>query len=109
LSRARAEPEPYEAGPKPGLLSRAALQMVSLCQPKITIATWRKIVILSLSLSLYPVMPLESFNVYREQLSSLRQGIALWEPNPIKGTYDQVSIGDVGYVSEAQRKVVRMG
>ena len=45
-------------------------------------------------------MPLESFNVYREQLSSLRQGIALWEPNPIKGTYDQVSIGDVGYVSE---------
>jgi len=45
-------------------------------------------------------MPLESFNVYREQLSSLHQGIALWEPNPIKGTYDQVSIGDVGYVYE---------
>jgi len=45
-------------------------------------------------------MPLESFNVYREQLSSLRQGVALWEPNPIEGVYDQVSIGDVGYVHE---------
>jgi len=49
---------------------------------------------------LSPIMPLESFNVYREQLLSLHQGVALWEPNPIEDVYDQVSIGDVGYVHE---------
>ncbi|KAH9952617.1 hypothetical protein BC827DRAFT_1148572 [Russula dissimulans] len=45
-------------------------------------------------------MPLESFDVYREQLSSLYHGAALWEPNPMEGAYDQVSIGDVGYIHE---------
>jgi hypothetical protein len=38
-------------------------------------------------------------NIYREQLSSLSYGTALWKPNPIDGVYDQVSIGDVGYIS----------
>ena len=37
-------------------------------------------------------------NVYREQLSSLYHGLALWKPNP-EGLYDHVSIGDVGFVS----------
>jgi len=40
----------------------------------------------------------QPWNVYREQLSSLFLGIALWEPEPVKGFYDKVSIGDVGYV-----------
>ena len=45
-------------------------------------------------------MPVECpSDVYREQLSSLYHGLALWKPNPV-GLYDQVSIGDVGYVSE---------
>jgi hypothetical protein len=45
-------------------------------------------------------MPVEQpSNVYREQLSSLYHGLALWKPNP-EGLYDQVAIGDVGYVSE---------
>ena len=38
------------------------------------------------------------FNVYREQLTSLYRGLALWEPSPVKNLYDKVSIGDVGYV-----------
>jgi len=37
-------------------------------------------------------------NVYWEQLFPLGYGHALWEPNPIEYFYDQVSIGDVGYV-----------
>ena len=46
-------------------------------------------------------MPVEQpFNVYREQLSSLYHGLALWKPNPVEDVYNQVSIGDVGYVSE---------
>ena len=45
-------------------------------------------------------MPVEQpFNVYREQLSSLYHGLALWKPCP-EGLYDQVAIGDVGYISE---------
>ena len=45
-------------------------------------------------------MPVEQpFNIYREQLSSLYHGLALWKPNP-EGLYKQVSIGDVGYVSD---------
>ena len=40
----------------------------------------------------------EPWNVYREQLSSLHLGMALWEPQPVKDFYDRVSIGDVGYV-----------
>ena len=38
------------------------------------------------------------WNVYREQLSSLYHGYALWEPEPVTDLYDKVSIGDVGYV-----------
>ena len=45
-------------------------------------------------------MPVEQpFNVYREQLSSLYHGLALWKPSP-EGLYDRVAIGDVGYISE---------
>ena len=40
----------------------------------------------------------QPWNVYREQLSSLYLGIALWEPEPVKDFYNKVSIGDVGYV-----------
>jgi hypothetical protein len=44
-------------------------------------------------------MPVDQpWNVYREQLSSLYHGYALWEPAPVKSLYDKVSIGDVGYV-----------
>ena len=44
-------------------------------------------------------MPEEQpWNVYREQLLPLHHGYALWEPEPVKGLYDKVSIGDVGYV-----------
>ena len=41
-----------------------------------------------------------SFDVYRDQLSTLSQGIALWNPNPLKDIYNCVSIGDVGYLRE---------
>ena len=40
----------------------------------------------------------QPWNVYRDKLSSLYLGIALWEPAPVKDFYDKVSIGDVGYV-----------
>jgi hypothetical protein len=40
------------------------------------------------------------FNVYRDQLASLSQGIALWNPPPLKDVYDKVSIGDVGYLQD---------
>ena len=43
----------------------------------------------------------QPFNVYREQLSSQYHGLALWNPNPVKGLFkdpDHVSIGDVGYL-----------
>jgi hypothetical protein len=43
-------------------------------------------------------MPVEPWNVYREQLSSLYHGHALWEPDPVDVLYDKVSIGDVGYM-----------
>jgi hypothetical protein len=42
----------------------------------------------------------QPYNVYREQLSSLYHGNALWEPSPIRRLYDSVSIGDVGYIEE---------
>lgn len=45
-------------------------------------------------------MPNPPFTVYRDQLTSLYHGIALWKPNPPKEIYDKVSIGDVGYVRE---------
>ena len=40
------------------------------------------------------------FNVYWDQLSALSHGIALWNPNPPKEIYNNVSIGDVGYIHE---------
>jgi hypothetical protein len=39
-------------------------------------------------------------NIYRTQLSSLNNGLALWDPNPVENLYDRVSIGDVGYLLE---------
>ncbi len=40
------------------------------------------------------------FNIYREQLWPLYHGSALWKPNPVESIYNQVSIGDVGYIYE---------
>ena len=48
-------------------------------------------------------MPVDQpFNVYRDQLTSQYHGLALWNPNPVKGLYHcgHVSIGDVGYLSD---------
>ena len=42
----------------------------------------------------------QPFNVYREQLTSKYHGLALWNPNPVEGLYDRVSIGDVGYLCD---------
>jgi hypothetical protein len=39
-------------------------------------------------------------NVYRERLSSLNLGLALWDPKPVENLYDHISIGDVGYLLE---------
>jgi hypothetical protein len=39
-------------------------------------------------------------NVYREQLSSLNHGLALWDPKPVENIYNHISIGDVGYLLE---------
>lgn len=39
-------------------------------------------------------------NIYWDQLSALSHGIALWNPNSPKTTYNNVSIGDVGYVHD---------
>jgi hypothetical protein len=44
-------------------------------------------------------MLLPPYDVYREQLSSLFYGHALWVPDPAP-LYQQVSIGDVGHVRE---------
>jgi hypothetical protein len=44
-------------------------------------------------------MPLAHYDVYREQLTSLSHGHALWNPDPAN-VYPQVSVGDVGYVRE---------
>ena len=41
-----------------------------------------------------------SYIVYRDQLTSLSQGLALWDPNPPKDIYNNVSIGDVGYLDK---------
>ena len=45
------------------------------------------------------------FDVYRDQLSALSQGVALWRPSPPRDNfnnliYTNVSIGDVGYLRE---------
>jgi hypothetical protein len=40
-------------------------------------------------------------NIYREQLSSEYQGLALWDPKPVENLFEKpphVSIGDVGYL-----------
>ena len=48
-----------------------------------------------------PIMPeARPCNIYREQLIRLDYGHALWEPNPVEGFYDRVTIGDVGYLSD---------
>jgi hypothetical protein len=39
------------------------------------------------------------FNIYREQLWPPYHGLPLWKPNPVESVYNQVSIGDVGYIS----------
>jgi hypothetical protein len=45
-------------------------------------------------------MPIElPFNVYQDQLTSLFHGIPLWNPPP-KHFYNNVSIGDVGFLQE---------
>jgi hypothetical protein len=49
-------------------------------------------------LALFLFMQDQPYNVYRERLSSLYHGYALWEPEPVKRLYNKVSIGDVGYV-----------
>ncbi len=41
-------------------------------------------------------MPSPPYDVYREQLTSLCHGHALWDPDPAK-VYEKVSVGDVGY------------
>ena len=47
-------------------------------------------------------MPVDQpFRIYREQLSSQYHGLALWDPNPVHGLFNNpghVSIGDVGYL-----------
>ena len=40
------------------------------------------------------------FKVYQDQLKVAPQGIALWNPDPPKRIYNNVSIGDVGYLDE---------
>ena len=39
-------------------------------------------------------------DVYRDQMTTLSHGLALWDPNPPKEIYDKASIGDVGYLHE---------
>lgn len=51
--------------------------------------------------SFFSLMPVDPpFNVYRDQITALSQGLALWNPNPPKRIYNNVSIGDVGYLHE---------
>ena len=43
----------------------------------------------------------QPFNIYREQLSSLYHGLALWDPKPVENLHKKpghVTIGDVGYL-----------
>lgn len=44
-------------------------------------------------------MPLPPYDVYRDQLTSLYHGHALWDPDP-SNVYNKVSVGDVGFVKE---------
>ena len=43
---------------------------------------------------------IQAHTVYRDQLTALSQGLALWDPNPPKHIYNNVSIGDVGYLNK---------
>ena len=45
-------------------------------------------------------MPDPPDNVYRDQLSALFLGLALWNPNPQRNLYNHVTIGDVGYLQD---------
>ena len=46
-------------------------------------------------------MPVDPpFTVYRDQLTGLFHGLPLWNPDPPKNIYNNVSIGDVGYMHE---------
>jgi hypothetical protein len=45
------------------------------------------------------MVQLPPYYVYRDQLSSLYHGLALWDPDPAN-LYPSVSVGDVGYVKE---------
>jgi hypothetical protein len=40
--------------------------------------------------------------VYQDHLSSRSHGLALWDPNPPKSIYNNVSIGDVGYLESGK-------
>src|SRR6266566_4987905 len=57
-------------------------------------------------LRLPPIMPVDQpFNIYQEQLSSQYHGLALWDPTPVQGLFNDlghVSIGDVGYLDKGQ-------
>ena len=44
--------------------------------------------------------PVQPSNIYRERLSSLNHGLALWNPKPVDNLYNHISIGDVGYLLE---------
>jgi hypothetical protein len=44
-------------------------------------------------------LPLPPYQVYRDQLTSLYHGHALWDPDPA-GVYEGVSVGDVGYMRD---------
>jgi hypothetical protein len=43
---------------------------------------------------------MKPFKIYRKQLWQLYRELALWKPSPVqvKGVYNPVSIGDVGYI-----------
>ena len=58
------------------------------------------VVIADLASSTMPV-DLPSFSkVYQDQMTTMSDRLALWDPNPLKEIYDEVSIGDVGYIRE---------
>lgn len=40
------------------------------------------------------------YGLYREELTSLGHGLALWNPNPPKHSHGNVSISDVGFIRE---------
>jgi hypothetical protein len=41
------------------------------------------------------------YDIYRDQLTNLYRGFALWEPDS-GGQYDRVSVGDVGFIREGR-------